>query len=155
MNLPQFLAGRFAKGIVVLFAIAVLQFIPRSGPRPATPRCAGGARPAPRTRLLLAAAASVSARPAAAPAALDLPQGLRLARSRLQLSPAAPRCWTWILERLPATLLLTGAAFIVSLALGTLMGALAARRAGRWQDSLITTLALVFYATPLLLGRAS
>jgi hypothetical protein len=29
------------------------------------------------------------------------------------------------------------------------MGALAARRAGRWQDSIITTLALVFYATPL------
>jgi peptide/nickel transport system permease protein len=29
------------------------------------------------------------------------------------------------------------------------MGALAARRAGRWQDSLITTLALIFYATPL------
>ncbi|MCP4739176.1 MAG: ABC transporter permease, partial [Bosea sp.] len=54
-----------------------------------------------------------------------------------------------ILDRLPATLLLTGAAFIVSLGLGTLMGALAARRAGRWQDSVITTLALVFYATPL------
>ena len=36
-----------------------------------------------------------------------------------------------ILDRLPATLLLTGAAFVVSLGLGTLMSALAARRAGR------------------------
>jgi peptide/nickel transport system permease protein len=52
-------------------------------------------------------------------------------------------------ERLPATLLLTGAAFVVSLGLGTLLGALAARRVGRWSDSAITTLALVFYATPL------
>ena len=54
-----------------------------------------------------------------------------------------------ILERLPATLLLTGAAFLVSLIVGTVMGALAARRAGKWSDSVITTLALIFYATPL------
>jgi peptide/nickel transport system permease protein len=54
-----------------------------------------------------------------------------------------------ILERLPATLLLTGAAFIVSLALGATLGALAARRAGSWSDSAITTVALLFYATPL------
>lgn len=53
------------------------------------------------------------------------------------------------MERLPATLLLTGAAFLVSLVVGTAMGALAARRAGKWSDSLITTLALIFYATPL------
>jgi peptide/nickel transport system permease protein len=52
-------------------------------------------------------------------------------------------------ERLPATLLLTGSAFIVSLALGILLGALAARNVGRAADSAITVLALLFYATPL------
>lgn len=54
-----------------------------------------------------------------------------------------------ILDRLPATLLLTGTAFLISLGLGILFGALAARNAGRWSDTLITVLALVFYATPL------
>lgn len=54
-----------------------------------------------------------------------------------------------IFERLPATLLLTGAAFLVSILLGVLLGALAAARVGRWADSLITVVALIFYATPL------
>ncbi len=54
-----------------------------------------------------------------------------------------------ILERLPATLLLTGAAFIISLAFGILFGTLAARWAGTWADTLITIMALLFYATPL------
>ena len=54
-----------------------------------------------------------------------------------------------ILERLPATLLLTGTAFVLSLAMGIGLGALASRHAGRWIDSAITVVALVFYATPL------
>ncbi len=54
-----------------------------------------------------------------------------------------------IFERLPATLLLTGTAFGISILLGVLLGALAAARVGRWADSAITTLALIFYATPL------
>lgn len=54
-----------------------------------------------------------------------------------------------IFERLPATLLLTVTAFVISLVLGTLLGSLAATRAGGWTDSAITALALVFYATPL------
>ncbi|MBV1798632.1 ABC transporter permease [Siccirubricoccus sp. G192] len=54
-----------------------------------------------------------------------------------------------ILERLPATLLLTGVAFAFALAGGVTLGALAARRVGRWADSFITVLALTFYATPL------
>ena len=56
---------------------------------------------------------------------------------------------TLILERLPATLLLTGAAFAFAVALGVTLGALAARRVGTWADSAITVLALTFYATPL------
>jgi len=54
-----------------------------------------------------------------------------------------------ILDRLPATLLLTGSAFALSLLFGVTLGALSARRAGTWVDSSITVIALIFYATPL------
>ncbi len=54
-----------------------------------------------------------------------------------------------ILDRLPATLLLTMTAFAISLMFGILFGVLAARFAGTWADTAITILALVFYATPL------
>lgn len=58
-----------------------------------------------------------------------------------------------ILERLPATLLLMASSFVVSLLLGVVLGMLSAGvrffNRARWLDSLIMTLALVFYATPL------
>src|SRR5450755_3586921 len=54
-----------------------------------------------------------------------------------------------IMDRLPATLLLTMTAFAISLVLGILLGTLAARWAGTWADTAITVVALVFYATPL------
>ena len=54
-----------------------------------------------------------------------------------------------ILERLPATLLLTGSAFILSLALGIALGVWASTRVGTWKDSAISLVATVFYATPL------
>lgn len=54
-----------------------------------------------------------------------------------------------ILERLPATLLLTGTALIISLAAGVTLGVVAARRVGRASDSAIMTGSLVFYAMPL------
>lgn len=54
-----------------------------------------------------------------------------------------------ILDRLPATLLLTGTAFVLSLVFGVGLGALASRHAGKAIDSIITVVALVFYATPL------
>lgn len=54
-----------------------------------------------------------------------------------------------ILDRLPATLLLTGSAFVLSLILGVALGAWSSRKVGTWVDSGITVLALVFYATPL------
>jgi peptide/nickel transport system permease protein len=52
-------------------------------------------------------------------------------------------------DRLPATLLLTGAAFVFALAAGVALGAAAARRVGTWVDSLLTVVALFFYATPI------
>ncbi len=54
-----------------------------------------------------------------------------------------------ILERLPATLLLTGSAFVLSLVMGIALGAFAARRVGTWLDSAATVVSLVFFATPL------
>ncbi|MDE2515007.1 MAG: ABC transporter permease [Rhodospirillales bacterium] len=54
-----------------------------------------------------------------------------------------------ILDRLPATLLLTGAAFAFALIAGIALGALAARRAGKATDTAVTILALAFYATPI------
>ena len=54
-----------------------------------------------------------------------------------------------ILDRLPATLLLTISAFAISLVLGIFFGVLAARWAGTWADTAITVVALVFYATPI------
>lgn len=54
-----------------------------------------------------------------------------------------------ILDRLPATLLLTGTAFTISLVFGVLFGTLAARWAGSWTDTAVTVVALIFYATPL------
>jgi peptide/nickel transport system permease protein len=54
-----------------------------------------------------------------------------------------------IVERLPATLLLTLSAFAISLTFGILFGVLAARFAGTYLDTVITVMALIFYATPL------
>lgn len=54
-----------------------------------------------------------------------------------------------ILERVPATLLLTVPALLLAIVVGTSLGTYAATRAGTWKDSLITALAMVFYATPV------
>jgi len=54
-----------------------------------------------------------------------------------------------ILERLPATLLLTLTAFVISLAGGIVLGSLAGVRAGTLSDTLVTLLSLVVYATPV------
>ncbi|CAN7404274.1 ABC transporter permease [Bosea sp. LjRoot9] len=148
MNLLHFLSGRLVKGVLVLFAIAVLNFF------------------------LIRAAPGDPAQVLAGEAGAADAQLLEQLRQRFGLNePITTQLWIYIkgymtfdlgfsyrqqqpvlslvLDRLPATLLLTGAAFALSLALGIVMGALAARRAGRWSDSLITTLSLVFYATPL------
>jgi peptide/nickel transport system permease protein len=55
---------------------------------------------------------------------------------------------TVILERLPATLLLMSSALSFAFFLGLVLGVLAARRVNGWPDTLISTLGLVFYATP-------
>ena len=53
-----------------------------------------------------------------------------------------------ILERLPVTLLLMVTALSFAFAAGTALGVIAARRVNRWPDGVISTLGLIFYATP-------
>ena len=88
---------------------------------------------------------------------LDQPLGMQLwiyvssvAQGDLGISHRQQRTvLSLIAERLPATLLLTGVAFAFALVTGIALGAAAARRAGTWADSVITVLALGFYATPI------
>lgn len=54
-----------------------------------------------------------------------------------------------IADRLPATLILSITAFAISLGLGIAAGAFAAARQGRWSDTIMSLIALIFYATPL------
>ncbi len=55
---------------------------------------------------------------------------------------------TVILERLPATLLLMASSLALAFAAGMALGIIAAQRVNRWPDTLISTLGLIFYATP-------
>jgi peptide/nickel transport system permease protein len=55
---------------------------------------------------------------------------------------------TVIAERLPVTLLLMGSALSFAFLAGMALGAVAARRVNGWLDALISTLGLIFYATP-------
>jgi peptide/nickel transport system permease protein len=52
-------------------------------------------------------------------------------------------------SRLGPTLLLMVTVLLVSVAVGTLLGAYAARNLNRWQDNLISTLTVLAYATPV------
>lgn len=148
MGMARFLASRLLKGVVVLFAIAVLNFfLIRAAPGDPAAVMAGeaGAADAQFLQQLREQFGLDRSIPYQLGIYLKGYATLDLGYSyRQQRSVAAV-----VGERLPATLLLTGAAFIISLALGSLLGILAAARAGRWSDSLITTAALVFYATPL------
>ena len=55
---------------------------------------------------------------------------------------------TVIIERLPPTILLMVAALSFAFFFGLLLGVVAARRVNRWPDTLISTVGLIFYATP-------
>jgi peptide/nickel transport system permease protein len=148
MNLLRFLAARVAKGILVLFAIAILNFLLiHAAPGDPATILAGESGMADEVLLQQLRERFGLDKPLLhqlwlylkSYASLDLGFSFRQQQPVLNL----------ILDRLPATLLLTGAAFTVSLSVGVVMGILAARKVGRWSDSVITTLALVFYATPL------
>lgn len=54
-----------------------------------------------------------------------------------------------ILQRLPATLLLTGTALVLAIVVGTALGIVSARGHGRWFDMLIGSAAMACYAMPV------
>lgn len=54
-----------------------------------------------------------------------------------------------LLDRLPATIVLTLSSFVLALVGGIALGLLAAVKVGRLSDSIITVLALLSYATPI------
>ncbi|MFG1298228.1 ABC transporter permease [Xanthobacter sp. V3C-3] len=70
---------------------------------------------------------------------------LNLGYSFRQGLPVSELIW----QRLPATLLLMGTAITFALTVGGVLGFIAARQAGRITDTLISALALLFYATPV------
>ena len=146
--MTRFLLSRILKGILVLFLIAIINFLLiRAAPGDPAIVMAGEAGAADQAFLDQLRTRFGLDRPLyeqlflylKGMATLDLGFSYRQNQSVASL----------IGERLPATLLLTGTAFLVSLALGILFGILAARRVGRWSDTAITTAALLFYATPL------
>jgi len=70
---------------------------------------------------------------------LDLGQSYRTGRPVTEM----------LFERLPATLLLTGTAYLFALIMGPLLGAVAAMRPRSLFDNILMVVALVFYATPI------
>ncbi|RZU31774.1 ABC transporter permease [Blastococcus saxobsidens] len=56
-----------------------------------------------------------------------------------------------IAERLPATVLLTGSALVLSTVVGISLGIYGARRHGRWPDTAVNLTALTVYAAPVFL----
>ena len=55
---------------------------------------------------------------------------------------------TVILERLPPTILLMTASLSFAFVFGLVLGVIAARGVNQWPDTLISTVGLIFYATP-------
>lgn len=148
MKIARYILSRFAKAIVVLLGIVVLNFcLIHAAPGDPAAVMAGEA----------GAADEIFLQQLREKFGLDQPFHVQLwnyVSGVLQLDlgysyrQEAP-VLDLILDRLPATLLLTGSAFFISIGLGILAGAMAAVRVGSWADTAITTLALLFYATPL------
>lgn len=148
MKIARYILSRFAKAIVVLLGIVVLNFcLIHAAPGDPAAVMAGEA----------GAADEIFLQQLREKFGLDQPFHVQLwnyVSGVLQLDLGysyrqdAP-VLDLILDRLPATLLLTGSAFFISIGLGILAGAMAAVRVGSWADTVITTMALLFYATPL------
>lgn len=144
----KFALSRLAKAVVTLFAIATLNFvIVHAAPGNPAQVLAGESGAADAAYIAQLNAQFGLDKPIAEQfgsyiwgiATLDFGYSYRQQQEVLSL----------VLDRLPATLLLTGVAFLFSISLGVLLGVLSSLYAGRWQDTTITIASLAFYATPL------
>ncbi|MDB5819061.1 MAG: Binding-protein-dependent transport system inner rane component [Rhizobacter sp.] len=142
------LGGRFAKMLVVIVLIAIFNFmLVRAAPGDPALVMAGQSGATDEAFLARVRADYGLDKPLSTQlftylgkvATLDLGYSYRQQRTVLSA----------ILERLPATLLLTGCAFVISLVGGVLLGSLAGVRAGKWSDTVITIISLIVYATPV------
>lgn len=146
--MPRFILGRLLRAVVILLCIAVFNF------------------------LLIHMAPGDPAAVMAGEAGDTDPIFLQQLRERFGLDqPLYMQLWIYIssiaqfdlgfsyrqslpvidliADRLPATLLLSLSAFVISLGLGVVGGAIASARQGRLSDMIISFVALLFYATPL------
>jgi peptide/nickel transport system permease protein len=148
MDHVGFFAGRLGKSILILLGVIVLNFVLlRLAPGDTALVIAGdqGAADAAfvaEIRHDLGLDRSIPAQLAAYAGAL-----LRFdfGSSYIEKRPVVDM----IAERLPATLLLTLSALVVSLGAGVALGSAAARRAGSALDAALTGLAVTFFAMPL------
>jgi peptide/nickel transport system permease protein len=148
MNKLWFFVRRLLQGVVTLLVIAVINFVLiRMAPGDPAMVMAGEAGSGDELFLQQLRERFDLDRPLPAQLASYLGHLLRgdLGDSYRQQQPVLDL----ILERLPATLLLTGTALIISLAMGVSLGVWASARVGTWKDSAISALATLFYATPL------
>jgi peptide/nickel transport system permease protein len=148
MALLSFLAARLAKGILVVLAIVVLDFfLIHAAPGDPAAVMAGESGATDQIFLDQLRVKFGLDQPLIVQLGYYLSGVVRLdlGYSYRQQMPVLDL----VLQRLPATLLLTGTAFVLSLFLGIVGGAVAATHKGRGIDRLITTVSLVFYATPL------
>ena len=143
-----FVFGRLAKAVVILAAIVTINFLLiHAAPGDPAQVMAGEAGAADKAFIHQLNVRFGLDKPLLTQLGIYLSNfaHLDLGYSYRQQMPVGELIW----QRLPATLLLTGTAFVISLVLGTLAGAFASQRAGKWSDTLISTLSLLFYATPL------
>ncbi|RNF36327.1 ABC transporter permease [Paracoccus methylarcula] len=146
--MTRFILGRLVKSVFILLAILILNFfLIHAAPGDPAAVMAGEAGAADEKFLADLRAQFGLDQPLYVQLWIYLKGAVQLdlGFSFRQQMPVADLIW----NRLPATLLLTGAAFVLSLVLGVIAGVAASARQGTWGDTVISTLALLFYATPL------
>jgi peptide/nickel transport system permease protein len=143
-----YLAGRAIKAFLVVIGVAILSFVLiRLAPGDPAIVMAGEAGAADEAFLSQLREEFGLDKPLPTQLGLYLKQmaSLDLGYSYRQRQPV----FNLIAERFPATLLLTGVAFIAALLMGVTLGYIAARNRGRWQDTAVTCVAIICYATPV------
>lgn len=146
--LGTILLSRLAKSIAMILIIAAFSFVlVRSAPGDPAQVLAGQTGNADALMLAQVRQEYGLDKPYYVQLALHLRKvvSLDLGQSYRQQMPVS----ALIMERLPATLLLTGVAFAAALIAGVALGTLAALRAGKVSDTILTVLSLLLYAMPV------